>query len=120
MFERSEYFFKRHFLSNSFHSPNPKMSQKQLLLNIKCQKSAKKVSRIIWMAPKMFPINGENLFVFWESSRNFLFSNWFQVRSIDDTSNFDEFPEVDLKIPGADRHCNNNNNQASSSGANNG
>ncbi len=51
--------------------------------------------------------------IFWVSTR-------FQVRSIDDTSNFDEFPEVDLKIPGADRHCNNNNNQASGSGANNG
>jgi hypothetical protein len=38
-----------------------------------------------------------------------------QVRSIDDTSNFDEFPEVDLKIPGAAQHNNNNNHQAAAS-----
>ena len=44
----------------------------------------------------------------------------FKVRSIDDTSNFDEFPEVDLKIPGAAHHANNNNNQASNSATNNG
>ena len=33
-----------------------------------------------------------------------------EVRSIDDTSNFDEFPDVDLKIPGVNYNNNNMNN----------
>ena len=38
-----------------------------------------------------------------------------QVKSIDDTSNFDEFPDVDLKIPTV---CNNVNNNASTNSNN--
>ena len=34
-----------------------------------------------------------------------------EVRSIDDTSNFDEFPEVDLKIPVPQAAANVNNNK---------
>ena len=38
-----------------------------------------------------------------------------EVKSIDDTSNFDEFPDVDLKIPTV---CNNVNNNASTNSNN--
>jgi len=47
-----------------------------------------------------------------------------EVRSIDDTSNFDEFPDVDLRIPGVnvkdrdkDKRGNNNNEAPASSGS---
>lgn len=43
------------------------------------------------------------------------------VKSIDDTSNFDEFPDVDLKIPTVGLNQNNiNNNSSCASGAPNG
>ena len=38
-----------------------------------------------------------------------------EVKSIDDTSNFDEFPDVDLKIPTV---CNNVNNNSSANSNN--
>ena len=42
------------------------------------------------------------------------------VKSIDDTSNFDEFPDVDLKIPTVGLNQNNINNNSSCGGASNG
>ena len=39
-----------------------------------------------------------------------------EVKSIDDTSNFDEFPDVDLKIPGVNYNNNNMNNAAANGG----
>lgn len=41
-----------------------------------------------------------------------------EVKSIDDTSNFDEFPDVDLKIPGVNYNNNNCNAAAAISAAN--
>ncbi len=39
------------------------------------------------------------------------------VRSIDDTSNFDEFPDVDLRIPGVNYYNNNNMNNGNAAAA---
>ena len=44
----------------------------------------------------------------WEHIRERPSATPVEVKSIDDTSNFDEFPEVDLKIPGVRENNTNN------------
>lgn len=45
----------------------------------------------------------------WEHIRERPSATPVEVKSIDDTSNFDEFPEVDLKIPGVNESSSSNN-----------